>query len=54
MDVRMYRLFVKIADKWVLVCDIEAESHKEALRQAIARLSPEHYDKPIRVEQIEE
>jgi hypothetical protein len=35
------------------VSDITAESHAEALRQAISRLKPEHYDKPIRLEQAD-
>ena len=46
-----YRLYVKVDGRWEEVCSIEAESHAEALRQAIACLSPDHYDKPIRLEQ---
>ena len=33
------------------VSAIRADSHAEALRQAIASLVPEHYDKPIKLEQ---
>ena len=48
---RAYQLYVKVGRRWVPVCTIRAASHPEALRQAIACLEPEHYDKPIRLEQ---
>jgi hypothetical protein len=48
---KVYRLEVKVGGKWQRVCTIKAESHPEALRQAIACLPPEHFDKPIRLEQ---
>jgi hypothetical protein len=48
---KVYRLDVKVGAKWQRVCTIEAESHSEAMRQAIACLPPEHFDKPIRLTQ---
>ena len=49
-----YDLFVKAEGRWRRVRVIQAASHAEALRRAIARLRPEHYDKPIRLQQAEE
>jgi hypothetical protein len=43
---------VKIDSRWTWLCDIEAESHSEAFRVAMTCLKPEHYDKPIRLEQL--
>jgi hypothetical protein len=50
---KTYQLYVKVNGKWQRVCEIRATNHPEALRQAIARLTPEHYDKPIKLEQQE-
>lgn len=44
-----YRLSVLVDGRWVELHVIEADSHPEALRKAIACLAPEHYDKPISV-----
>jgi hypothetical protein len=48
-----YQLYVKVDRRWERISDITAKSHAEALRQAISRLKPEHYDKPIRLEQAD-
>ena len=47
----VYQLYAKVRGAWVPVSAIRADSHAEALRQAIASLVPEHYDKPIKLEQ---
>lgn len=49
-----YGLSVKVGDQWNLVCEITAASHADALRDAIARIEPEHDDKPIRLEMLED
>lgn len=54
MAKKVYRLDVKAGARWRRVCTIEADSHAEALRQAIACLPPEHFDKPIRLVQQED
>jgi hypothetical protein len=48
-----YRLYVKMSKRWRRLCEIEAESHAQAFRKAILCLQPEHYDKQIRLEQVE-
>jgi hypothetical protein len=48
--VKTYQRYFKVAGRWQWVSDIRATSHSEALRHAMSRLKPEHYDKPIRVE----
>jgi hypothetical protein len=45
---------VKIGDQWKRVCVIEAQSHPKAFREAILCIKPEHYTKPIKLEQVEE
>jgi len=52
MPSKTYQLGAKVDGRWCRVCLIEAASHPEALRQAIARLQPEHYDKQIRLQQV--
>ena len=47
---RTYVLYVKVDGTWPQSGTI----HANALRSAISHLKPEHYDKPIRVEQEEE
>lgn len=49
---KTYQLHVKLDGRWQWLCDIEAESHSDAFRQAVLCLKPEHYDKPIRLEQV--
>jgi hypothetical protein len=46
-----YQLYVRVNGRWDWLCDIEAESHPAAFRKAMLCLTPEHYDKPIRLEQ---
>jgi hypothetical protein len=48
-----YHLYVKVQGRWEWVRTIEAENHTEAFRRAMHNLEPEHYDKPIRLEQEE-
>jgi hypothetical protein len=48
-----YQLYVKVDGRWVWLSDVKAQTHPEALRQAIGALKPEHYDKPIRLEQVD-
>jgi len=48
-----YLLQVKLQERWVTVLDVDARSHVEAFGQAILRLPIEHYDKPVRLEQVE-
>jgi hypothetical protein len=48
----IYRLQVKSNRRWKMVCDIEADSHRQAFQTAMLRISAEHYDKPIRLEQL--
>lgn len=50
---KTYSLYVKRGGQWERVGTIYAMTHPEALREAIAKVKPEHYDKPIRVEQEE-
>ena len=45
-----FDLYVKAEGRWRRVRRIEAASHAEALREAIASLRPEHYGCPIRLE----
>ena len=49
---KAYQLYAKVGRRWVPVCTIRAADHAGALRQAIALLKPEHYDKPIRLQQV--
>lgn len=51
MPLKKYDLFVQIQGRWKKVAVIEAEGHSAAFRQAMSQLPPEHYDKPIRLEQ---
>jgi hypothetical protein len=48
---KTYRLYVQLAGRWQWLCDIKAESHAHAFKEAMLCLQPEHYDKPIRLEQ---
>lgn len=48
---RVYRLFVKIGRRWKWLCDLNADSHEDAFRQAMLRLEPENFDKQIRLEE---
>ena len=50
MEAHAYLVYVKVGNRWRRVCSVNAASHREALRKAIAVLAPEHYDKPIKVE----
>ena len=50
---KTYVLYVKVDGQWQRAGAIHAKDHAAALRRAIAQLKPEHYDKPIRVEQEE-
>ena len=51
MPTKKYDLFVQVKGRWKKIAVIEADGHSEAFRQAMAQLPPEHYDKPIRLEQ---
>ncbi len=46
-----YQLYVQLEGRWEWICDIQASSHSVAFRKAMLCLKPEHYDKPIRLEQ---
>jgi hypothetical protein len=50
---KTYRLHVKVNGRWVRQCEIEAESHAVAFGRAMVCLKPEHYELPIRLEQVE-
>jgi hypothetical protein len=47
-----YQLYVQIDRRWGWLCDITASSHSVAFQKAMLCLQPEHYDKPIRLEQV--
>ena len=53
-QVKTYQLYVKVARVWTWVSTITAPDHATALRQAIASIPAEHYDKAIRIEQEDE
>ena len=53
-DVKKYQLFIKVGGQWLWICDIEAETHPDALLTAILVLQSQHQDKPIRLEQADE
>ena len=53
MPVKTYELYVKVDREWKREGTIYARSHPDALRDAISHLKPEHYELPIRVEQVE-
>lgn len=46
-------LFVKIDGEWQAVRTLDADSHREAFREAMATLPPKYYDKPIKLEQVD-
>lgn len=46
-----YHLYAKIEGKWVWQVDVQAASHADGMRLAIAWLKPEHDSFPIRLEQ---
>jgi hypothetical protein len=46
-----YNLYVSIDGRWEFAFEVRAKSHSEAFRQAMMALRPEHYDKPIKLEQ---
>ena len=46
-----YRFNIKVRGRWRWLCDIEAKSHAAAFRKAMLGHKPEHFDKPIRLEQ---
>jgi hypothetical protein len=48
---KIYQLYIKVGRIWQWELTIQAEDHPSALRQAIAKIRPEHFDKAIRVEQ---
>jgi hypothetical protein len=52
--VKQYELGVKINGRWKSLCQIEATNHTTAFRKAMLCLKPEHYDKPIRLEQVDD
>ena len=47
-----YKMFVRVDGTWKPLAEILASTHSDALRQAMSRLEPEHYNKPIRIEQV--
>jgi len=47
-----YQLHLRIGNNWKLFHTIDAPDHPTALRQAIACLGPENYDKQLRLEQV--
>ena len=49
---KTYKLEAKLNGQWKLLCKIEAENHREGFSQAMLLLSPELYDKPIRLEEV--
>ena len=51
MPAKKYDLYVQIQGRWKKVAVIDAVNHSEAFQQAMTQLAPEHYDKPIRLEQ---
>jgi len=51
MPAKKYDLYVQIMGRWKKVAVIDAQDHSGAFQQAMTQLSPEHYDKPIRLEQ---
>ena len=48
---KTYILHVKVDGHWQWVCRVKAETYREALRQAISQLDPQHYEKAIRLEE---
>ena len=48
-----YHLYAKVDGKWQWQCAVEGADHAAALKNATLALKPEHYDKPIRLEQEE-
>ena len=48
-----YRLEAKVNGQWQTLCTITASNHREAFAKAMLLLSPDLYDKPIRLELIE-
>ena len=50
---RVFNLYVKVANRWILECELSAPTQPEAMRKAIGCLKPEHYDKAIRLEPVE-
>jgi hypothetical protein len=46
-----YNLYVKIDGEWQHQFRIDADSHSEAFRLAMFLLEPQHFNKPIRLEQ---
>ena len=50
MPAKKYDLYVQIMGRWKKVA-VNAQGHSAAFQQAMTQLSPEHYDKPIRLEQ---
>jgi hypothetical protein len=46
-----YNLYVSIDGRWEFVAEVRARSHSEAFRAAMLALRPEHYDKPVKLEQ---
>jgi hypothetical protein len=48
-----YNLYARIDGRWSWQCDIHADTHADAMRQAAAWLKPEHEAYPIRLEQDE-
>ena len=51
---KRYQLHVKVGERWKWQCDIEAESHAVAFGRAMMGLKPEHFQLPIRLEQVAE
>ncbi len=47
-----YQLYAQVDGRWVWLCDIHASTHSVAFQKAMLFLKPEHYDKPIRLEQV--
>lgn len=46
---KLFRLFVKIGDKWEMVCTVEATDRETAKREAILLLKPEDRKRPLRL-----
>jgi hypothetical protein len=45
----IYRLFVNIADEWILACTVDSPDPKAAINDAVALLKPEHRGRPMRL-----
>lgn len=46
---KRFRLYVKIGDKWEMVCTVESTDREAAKREAILLVKPEDRKKPLRL-----